>query len=102
MAIKNDLVTTKEKHPLIRWKQYNTLIKEQVQIGWKQLKYRQFSLQQHECQQQYKTKVYSSIDQGTLKWLRIIVKAIWTFAKTRWLARCNKNFGTKESTYSLY
>eukprot|EP00957_Ditylum_brightwellii_P098463 7501479-Ditylum_brightwellii.AAC.1 len=103
MAIKNEsITTTKEKHPLIQWKQYNALITEQAQIGWKQIKYGRFSLKWHEHQQQYETKIYGSTDQGTPKWLRKIVNAIWTFAKTRWLARCNKSYGMKDSNYSLY
>ena len=73
-----------------------------MQIGWKQIRYGQFLLKWHEYQQKYETTVYGSTDQGTPKWLRKIVSTIWTFAKTRWLARCTKNYGTKNSNYSLY
>ena len=92
----------KTKHPLIQWEHYDSLIIEQKQIGWKQIKYGWFLLKWHEYQQKYETTVYGSTDQGTPKWLGKIVSTIWTFAKTHWLTRCTKNYGTKNSNYSLY
>jgi hypothetical protein len=102
MALTNTSVqSTKQKHPLIQWPQYAQIITEQTQIGWYQIKYGCFSLAWYSKQQQYDNITCGTNDPGAPKWFQQVINTIWTFAQSRWLARCQKQHGQGHEAYNI-
>eukprot|EP00957_Ditylum_brightwellii_P025693 1943756-Ditylum_brightwellii.AAC.1 len=86
MFVKNPAIvftTVQTQHPLIDFQEYADLMTAQQIIGWKQLRYGQWSMlwANYQWRHNEHTKIES---QGYPAWMNQIIKVVWMFQKRRW------------------
>eukprot|EP00957_Ditylum_brightwellii_P178944 13631521-Ditylum_brightwellii.AAC.1 len=80
VVLNKSISAAKTQHPKIDWSNYKKLIDTQSVLGWEQVKYDRWSLRWHSKQQDYEVFCKGTTDQGTPKWTRKVIKAIWIHA----------------------
>ena len=101
--IKNPEVPISEvyrQHHIIDFRPYARVIKQQKQIGWKQLRYGRWTKGWAEIQYRYEIATTGTPAQTATypKWISAIIQELWKFQRTRWKARNNKTH--KDATYN--
>jgi hypothetical protein len=81
-------------NPDIDFEPYESLLKEQDEIGWDQLHLGRFGLSWDRCQRRYLEHKHQKQVTGEPKWIRHVIREIWAYHKTRWLARNEMLHGT--------